>query len=283
MAILQITTNVTGLAGVSPRIIYLETSDTIVQVTTTGYLNDAVHQGYIFYTTDIALVSTRSTPTADPIGEFYQVTHTSGNWSLELLPSSGGVNPGTENDLAYYATTGSYVSPLTTANSSMLRTTSAGVPGWSGAMTNGQLMIGSTGATPTPATLTAGSGIQITNGAGSISITSTDSGMEWEGIAGTSQPADNNMGYVVQNAGQTTITLPATSVLGDRIAVQGLGAAGWILTANAGQTIQVGSSATSTAGTVTSTNQWDSIEVVAVVANTTWSATRVYSAGVTIA
>ena len=67
------------------------------------------------------------------------------------------------------------------------------------------------------------------------------------------------------------------------VAVQGLGAGGWVLTANTGQTIQVGSTATSSGGTITSANQWDSIEVVCVVANTTWSVTRVLSAGVTTA
>ena len=43
----------------------------------------------------------------------------------------------------------------------------------SGAGTNGQLLIGSTGADPVLATLTAGTGIDITNGAGSITITNT--------------------------------------------------------------------------------------------------------------
>jgi hypothetical protein len=43
-------------------------------------------------------------------------------------------------------------------------------------MTNGQVLIGSTGADPVPAELTAGSNITITPGAGSISIASTASG-----------------------------------------------------------------------------------------------------------
>jgi hypothetical protein len=41
-------------------------------------------------------------------------------------------------------------------------------------LTNGQLLIGSTGAAPVAAALTAGSGITITNGAGSISIAATN-------------------------------------------------------------------------------------------------------------
>ena len=43
-------------------------------------------------------------------------------------------------------------------------------------MTNGQVIIGSTGATPVAAALTAGANITITNGAGSITIASTAAG-----------------------------------------------------------------------------------------------------------
>ncbi|WPU63723.1 beta strand repeat-containing protein [Peredibacter starrii] len=44
------------------------------------------------------------------------------------------------------------------------------------ALTNGQLLIGSTGATPVAATLTAGTGVSITNSAGGITINATGSG-----------------------------------------------------------------------------------------------------------
>lgn len=45
-----------------------------------------------------------------------------------------------------------------------------------GAMTNGQLIVGSTGAAPSLATLTAGSNVTITNAAGSITVASTAGG-----------------------------------------------------------------------------------------------------------
>jgi hypothetical protein len=44
--------------------------------------------------------------------------------------------------------------------------------------TNGQLYIGSTGLNPVAATLTAGSGVTITNAAGSITIAASASGGE---------------------------------------------------------------------------------------------------------
>lgn len=47
----------------------------------------------------------------------------------------------------------------------------------SAALTNGQLLIGSTSAAPVVSTITAGSGISVTNGAGSISIAATGSAL----------------------------------------------------------------------------------------------------------
>lgn len=56
-----------------------------------------------------------------------------------------------------------------------------------GAATNGQLLIGSTGADPVAATLTASTGISITNGAGSITIANT--GVTSVAVASDSSPA----------------------------------------------------------------------------------------------
>jgi hypothetical protein len=147
---------------------------------------------------------------------------------------------------------------------------------------NGQIPIGN-GTNYVASTLTEGNGITITNGAGSITIAADAGGLEWSGVAGTTQAAAIDSGYVIQNAGATTVTLPATADLGSTVAIQGLGAGGWVLTANAGQTIQVGSAATSSGGTVTSVNQWDSIVVVCVVANTTWAMQSSVTAAFTIA
>ena len=81
----------------------------------------------------------------------------------------------TANQLLYSSATNT-VGGLASANSATLITNSSGVPAFTGSMTNGQVLIGSTGATPTLATLTAGANITITNGAGSITIASTATG-----------------------------------------------------------------------------------------------------------
>ena len=107
--------------------------------------------------------------------------------------------------------------------------------------------------------------------------------LPWAAVSGTSQAAAANRGYVIENASQTTVTLPASAAVGDIVAIAGLGTAGWILAANTGQTIQVGATATTSAGSVTSANRYDQIEVVCLVANTTWGTRFVLSSGVTVA
>jgi len=168
-------------------------------------------------------------------------------------------------------------------NSSTLVTGSTGTPVWSGTMSNGQLIIGSTGATPTAATLTAGSGITITNGAASITISSSTSGMSWSTVTGTTQSAAVNNGYITNNAGAVTVTLPTTFAIGDEIEIKGLGAGGWVLAAGTATTIRIGSSVTSSAGSLTSANQYDTVKVTGLVANTTWSVDYVLSTGLTVA
>jgi hypothetical protein len=173
-----------------------------------------------------------------------------------------------------YSNGANTVTGLATANSAVVVTSSAGVPVLSSTMTNGQLIIGSTGATPTAATITAGTGISITNGAGTISIASSGVGsLTWNDVSGTSQAATINNGYIISNAGQTTVTLPATAVVGSVFAVQGKGAAGWILKMNTGQICHFGNAATTSAGTLTSTNQWDSVAIVCVTADTNFAVT----------
>lgn len=141
--------------------------------------------------------------------------------------------------------------------------------------TNGQIPIGN-GTNYVASTITQGTGITVTNGSGTITIASTGIGsLVWNDVSGTSQAAAVNNGYIISNAGQTTVTLPATAAEGSVFAVQGKGAAGWILQMNTGQTCHLGSSATSSAGSLTSTNQWDSVTIVCVTANTTFAVTAV--------
>lgn len=96
---------------------------------------------------------------------------------------------------------------------------------------------------------------------------------QWTEVTGTSATMVGNNGYIANNAGVVTLTLPATAVVGKEISVVGQGAGGWLIAQNASQTINVGSSATTsgTGGSVASTNRYDSINLICTVANTTWT------------
>lgn len=141
--------------------------------------------------------------------------------------------------------------------------------------TNGQLLIGNTtGNTLTKATLTAGSGISVTNGTGSITIATTNGqGITWNEVTGASQTAAVNNGYLTNNASLVTVTLPSTASVGQIVEVAGSGAGGWRIAQNASQVINFGVSATTTGtgGRLDSVNRYDAVRLICITANTTWS------------
>jgi hypothetical protein len=106
-------------------------------------------------------------------------------------------------------------------------------------------------------------------------------GMTWSTVTISTATSVFN-GYVSNSAGALTFTLPATASVGDVVAVEGLGAGGWILTANTGQTIKIGSGTTSSAGSLASATASDNVYVTCIVANTTWRVRTTNSAGLTI-
>lgn len=134
--------------------------------------------------------------------------------------------------------------------------------------TNGQLPIGSTGADPVLATITAGTGISVTNGAGSITIAATSTGFTWTDVTGGSATLAANNGYIADAAGLTTFTLPTNNAFGDTILIVGKGAGGWKIVYGAGQNIIFGSSAsTATTGNIASTNANDCVTLICTTAS----------------
>lgn len=133
-------------------------------------------------------------------------------------------------------------------------------------------------------TQTATDGAAIAFGAGgTVAYTGGSGVITTASIAGTTQAAAVNTRYIVANAGQTTITLPTTFAIGDVVIIKGLGAGGWILAAGTATTIRIGNATTTSAGSLTSSNQYDTVFVSGLVANTTWSVDYVLSSGLTIA
>lgn len=139
---------------------------------------------------------------------------------------------------------------------------------------NGQIAIGSTGNAPVLATLSAGAGISISNGAGSVTISGSGGGFTWTEVTGTSANLAVANGYIANNAGLVTLTLPTTAALGDTIKVLGKGAGLFKIAQNASQFINVvnTSTTTGTGGSLTATEQFDRIELNCTTANNGWSA-----------
>jgi hypothetical protein len=122
-------------------------------------------------------------------------------------------------------------------------------------------------------TLTAGSGITIAQSGSNIVVSSSATGVTWNDVVTTSTSMAPNNGYFANNASLVTLTLPITAALGTGLYIVGQGAGGWTIAQNTGQQIQIGNTATTSGvgGSVSSTNQFDSLTLVCSVANTTWT------------
>lgn len=172
-----------------------------------------------------------------------------------------------------YNGTGVFSADTTTTNAVLYGTASNGIGSLT--LTNGQLAIGSTGAAPVAATLTAGTGVSITNGAGSITVNSVGGGVSWTNVTGTSQALASGNGYLISNSGTVTLTLPTTIAQFGVIMIVGSGSGGtggWTISQAAGQSIVFGKLTTTVGvgGSLSSTNQSDVVYLLCTVANTTF-------------
>lgn len=228
--------------------------------------NLTASNGGIVYSNASALQILGGTPTANQM--LQSGASAAPTWSTATWPATTTINQ------ILYSSAANIVTGLPTANSAMLYTNSSGIPAFSMPMSNGQLMIGATGASPMPATLTAGTGMVVTNGPNSITLSQAPGGETWTDVTATSQNMSADNGYTSNNASLVTLTLPITAVYGTFIDIIGKGAGGWKIAQNAGQNIQIGTSSTTVGvgGSVSSTNRFDSIRLICTTANTTWTA-----------
>ena len=97
----------------------------------------------------------------------------------------------------------------------------------------------------------------------------------WTDVTGTTQAMAINRGYLADNAGLVTLTLPATAAQFSIIEVVGHGSGGWLIAQNANQQIIFGNTATSSGvlGSLASTNANDCVKFIASVggASTVWT------------
>ena len=141
-------------------------------------------------------------------------------------------------------------------------------------MTDGEILIGSTGNPPVAATLTQGTGISITNTAGAITIAATG-GITWTPVVSGGLFAPNSAYYNVSpDEMPVNWALPYTCPAGAVIYFQGtsIGASGWQISQFTGQSIQFGAVSTTVgmAGGLSSTNPNDGVQLLCIVDNLTF-------------
>jgi len=76
-----------------------------------------------------------------------------------------------------------------------------------------------------------------TNGRVSANSFQGNGALPWQVVAGTSQQAQPNTGYLATNGALVTLTLPTSPNPGDVVRVSGAGAGGWKIAQNAGQSV----------------------------------------------
>lgn len=106
MSILNVQVGFPGSPN-SPRIVFIDTNDTIATVLGTGYLNDLQTQGYGIQESDMCCVTTKTTPnaTTTQVG-WYEPQKSGDNWSLTSADAPGSVTlPTIANHIATYTNT----------------------------------------------------------------------------------------------------------------------------------------------------------------------------------
>jgi len=123
--------------------------------------------------------------------------------------------------------------------------------------------------------ITGGTNVTTTGSGNTVVINATGSGggITFSEITGTSQAMLSNNGYITNNVAQVVCTLPDTAALGSIVRVTGKGAGGWRISQNAGETITWDESLSTTTGTggyLASTDDFDSVELICLTADTLW-------------
>jgi hypothetical protein len=162
--------------------------------------------GGIVYSDADSLAILAPTATANQI--VMSGSNTAPAWSTATYPATTTINQ------LLYSSANNVIAGLATANSAALVTTVAGVPVFTSSLTDGQVVIGVTGGTPVGASLSAGSGVTITPGAGTITIAATGSGGTVTSVSGTANQIDVANGTTTPSLTlSSTVVFPGTVTL----------------------------------------------------------------------
>ena len=140
----------------------------------------------------------------------------------------------------------------------------------------GEIFVGATGADATWLAAGDANKVLTAHGAGNaLTWEVPGGGSTWltKSDLSSNATATVNYAYTINHGTPATlleVTLPATAAVGDRVEIVGNTAGMWKLIAAAGDTIKLLSSTTSAGGYLLATTQYDCVEVVCTVADTTW-------------
>lgn len=137
---------------------------------------------------------------------------------------------------------------------------------------DGKILIAQASGNAVANNITAGTGITVTNGTNTITIASSGASNVVDQTTGSVTMAINTVYITDAGASLVTYTLPTTAALGSFFEIVGSSSGGWTIAQGTGQTIHFGNVATTTGagGSLSSANQYDSIKIRCVVANTTY-------------
>jgi hypothetical protein len=117
-----------------------------------------------------------------------------------------------------------------------------------------------------------GAGAVTTSGATNV-VTITVSGLTTWMTINSSQTLAIDTGYICNGGATLSLLLPPVSKLGDMIEITLDGSAGFTITQGAGQSIRIGNSSTTAGvgGSLSSTQQGDTVRLVCQTANLKWN------------
>jgi len=252
-----------------------------VSINSNGYLTVAYGGTGVGSFTAYGLIAAGTTSTGGlqsvATGSPGQLLQSGGSSALPSYTTATYPSSTTANQLLYSSSVNT-VAGLTTANNSVLATNGSGVPSMTTSLPSAvQVATGS---------LNSGTGASSsTYWRGDGTWAAVSGGLPYTVVTGTTQAMTTNNGYISNAATLITYTLPATSSVGDQLAVGGINTGGWKIAQTIGQSIQVGINTTTsgTSGSVSSQAGTDGLTLVCVVANTKWANVNApQSAGLTI-